>query len=150
MLEKMRKAPDGKAWADMFEGRLDGLADMLRAQRSAAEATGEPFEIPAFVGLMLLDMIEGDASQSSFRLKAIKHPDLGGGSSATKGQVAISQRDSLDIALAMERHGAFENCEAAVAAVMAEIGKSRATVLRHWSANRAVLQAIADGSLLDD
>lgn len=149
MLDKMRSSPEGKAWVDMIEGRLDGLADLLRAQRREAETTQKPFKLPAFVGLLLLDMIEGDASQSSFRLAVKRHPDLGGGNSATKAESMAQQRVSLDIALAMERHGAFYNCEAAVAEVMAETGKGRRTVLRHWSKHKGVLRALAEGTVFD-
>ena len=150
MLDKMKSTPEGKAWADMFEGRLDGLADLLRAQRAKAEAEQKPFTLPAFVGLMLLDLIEGEVSQSSFRVAVGKHPDLGGGNSATAAARLAYKREALGIAIALERHGAFENCEAAVAAVMAETGKSRATVMRHWSEHKGALSALADGELFDD
>lgn len=117
----MRK-DESAAWNGLHNGSLDKLADLLE------QGDGQLHPI---LQRKIVELIRGSVNETDYRMMIGRHPDL---KRASFGQMAKRRGRSreLAIALAMYRHGALTNAEAACAAVAAETGLGRATIMRAW------------------
>jgi hypothetical protein len=129
------------AWNGLIAGQLEPLADILAA---------EDAELHPILARWLVKLIRGSPSETDYRLRADKHPDLARASDGLQAQ-RLNGMHSLQTALKVLRHGGLRGqWEAAVQATIDETGLKRRTVAAHWSEHKQfILFSLASGVIRD-
>lgn len=133
-------APEIEAVQGMMDGDVVPLAALLEQE--------EP-DIHPIVQRYMVRLLSGSADESDYRLKVITHPDLKSPKQGRRHQLR-EQAKKVGTAMKMAQHGALRegHIEAAISATKEETGLDRATIFRHWKAQKDFIRfCIAHGHL---
>lgn len=123
------------ALAGLLDGDLQPFASLL-AERNDA--------LHPIVQRELYRQICGSVDETDWRLRVEKHPSLKSIKQGSRAQLR-SQGKRVQTAMIMVKHGALKKggVDAALLDTMKETGQDRATVMRHWSAEKGFMQFCA-------
>lgn len=126
---------------ELLDGKLDALAKLL-----ALEGDVHPI-----VQRYLQRLICGSSSQTDFRLRVDRHPELKSPKSGARAMM-LSSTKRLQTALVMARHGGLNKgqFEAALTATIDETGLDRATVCRHWADQKRFVRFCIARGIIDN
>lgn len=134
------------AYVGMRAQDLHPLLDYLKAVETGAnDSFGEGSPLLREIK----KLVEGDASETDFRLQFIPHPDSGKGRHSRSFKRVQTGRETKT-AILMAKNGAFERgqFESALAATHDATNLSRATISRHWKRRKAHVAYLLSVGLL--
>lgn len=123
-------------------GDLEPLADLLESGRKT---------IDPIVQRSLWKAIRGSKADSDYRLVFDKHPELKHSHQGSRA-ARLRDRDKLNTALVMKKHGALKvgQHESAVIATADELGKGKSTVKSHWSSKQRLIRFCIAHDIIND